>query len=106
MPRRTPEDGLSWADMPLELQLHIMGLAPLADLARAATLCKGMQAAYRERLQEREACIQANLAEGWPPEVTDGLSEAHMALPRDLIVTPPVCHIGIGIWLPCKFMSL
>jgi hypothetical protein len=82
--------GLSWADIPVEVQQHILGFVPLADLARAAAVCKGMRAAYRERLQEREACIQLSSEEGWPPEVTEGLSPAHMALPRDLVVTPPV----------------
>jgi hypothetical protein len=53
-------------------------------------MCQVMRAACKERLQERQACIEARLAEGWPVEVTEGLSAADMAVPRDLIDTPPV----------------
>ncbi len=55
-----------------------------------ATESKFIMAAYKERLQERQACIDAHLAEGWPVEVTEGLSAADTAVPRDLIVSPPV----------------
>ncbi len=49
-----------------------------------------MQAAYKER----QVCIDAHLAERWPAEVVEGLSQADKAVPRDLIVSPPVS----GLW--------
>jgi hypothetical protein len=81
---------LDFSKLPLDLQLHILSYAPLAALARMATVSKYMLAVYKERLQERQACMDANLAEGWPAETTEGLSPADMAVPRDLVVSPPV----------------
>jgi hypothetical protein len=82
--------GPTFNDLHLDLQLAVLAHVPLADLARHATMCQVMRAGYKERLQEREACIEASLASGWPVEVTEGLSAADMAVPRDLIVSPPV----------------
>lgn len=84
------QHGLNWTDTPLDIQLLILEYIPLAQLARLATLCKLMQAVYGERLQERETCIQARMAEAWPAEVTEGLSAADTAVPRDLITSSPV----------------
>jgi hypothetical protein len=76
--------------MPIDLQLAILEYIPLAELARLATLSKGIRAAYKDRLQERQTCISAGLAQGWPEEVTEGLSAADIAVPRDFVVTPLV----------------
>jgi hypothetical protein len=81
--------------------------APLAQLARLATLCRSMRAVYQERLGERRACIQERLARGkqvlgwpynhwaagWTDSLAGGLTEEHMAVPRDLVVTPEVCSV-------------
>ncbi len=88
-------DGLIWSDLPLDVQLHILSFIPLAELARLAPLGKVMRAGYKERLKERQACIEGSLAEGWPVEVTEGLSAADMAVPRDLIVSPPVSALWV-----------
>ncbi len=86
-----------WEDLPGEVRKRILGYVSLAELARLATLCKGLHAAYRERLAERQACIEARMAdEVWEPEVTEGLSQADMAVPRDLIVDPPVCLLIVS----------
>jgi hypothetical protein len=105
---------VGWEDLPPDTQETILGMvladAPLAQLARLATLCKAMRAAYRERLAERLACIQECFRNskrhimdlyttGWGLEVTAGLLEVHMAVPRDLIVSPPVC-------LPAEYLSI
>jgi hypothetical protein len=82
-----------WTDVPLELQLLILADTPLAELARLATLCKPLRAVYRERLRERQACIEGRLAEGWPKDVTKEFSPEDMALPHDLIDSPPVGHL-------------
>ncbi len=81
----------------------ILAGASLAELARLAILSKGMRAAYEERLKERKSCIQERLAEGWPAQFTQGLSEEDMAVPRDLVVSPPVC---LPCLLPCGLPSL
>jgi hypothetical protein len=88
-------NGLTWSDLPLDVLLTILADAPLAELARLATLGKDLRAAYKERLKDREACIRARLAEDWPAEVTEGLSAADMAVPRDLIVSPPVSALWV-----------
>jgi hypothetical protein len=93
------QQGLAWTDMPLDIQLLIIEYLPLADLARMATMSNFMLAAYSERLQERQACIEASLAEDWPLEITQGLSAADMAVPKDLIVTPPVGSPKGGLML-------
>jgi hypothetical protein len=93
---------LNWGELPPDMQEIILGMvladAPLAQLARVATLCKAMRAAYRERLAERHACIQERLiefrsaswSEGWSALYPVELSDEHMALPHDLVVDPPV----------------
>jgi hypothetical protein len=93
--------------MPFDIQLAILADIPLAELARLATLGKALRAAYKERLKERGVCIEASLAEGWPVEVTEGLSAADTAVPRDLIVSPPVGHptklmLRAGLWRSLK----
>jgi hypothetical protein len=45
---------------------------------------------YKERLQERQACVEARLAESLPKDVTEMFCPTDMALPHDLIDTPPV----------------
>jgi hypothetical protein len=80
------------------MQLLILPHIPLDELARLATLSKGIREAYKERLKERETCIQEHLSGGWPTQVTDGFSKADMAVPRDLVVSPPVCVAPIGVW--------
>jgi hypothetical protein len=80
--------------MPLDVHLHILAFVPLAELARLATMGKGMLTLYQERLKERQTCIEACLAVGWPREVTEGLSPADMAVPRDFIVSPPVSPLS------------
>ncbi len=84
--------GLQWTDLPFDIQLAILADIPLAELARLATLSKGMRAAYEERLKERQSCIQERLAEGWLGLLSRQLSQADMAVPRDLVVSPPVCY--------------
>jgi hypothetical protein len=49
-----------------------------------------MLVVYQERLQERQACIEARLAESLPKDVTKMFCPTDMALPHDLIDTPPV----------------
>ncbi len=83
-------NGLIWADLPPDIHEYILSLVTLAELAGLATLGKDLRAAYMERLNQREACIEACLAKDWPVEVTEGLSPADTAVPRDLIVSPPV----------------
>jgi hypothetical protein len=97
--------GLTWADVPVDVQLYIIAFIPLADLARMAGMGKSMRAAYRERLKERETCIEARLAVGWPREVTKGLSAADMAVPRDLIDTPPVRPLLLLVSWACLTMT-
>jgi hypothetical protein len=81
--------------IPLDVTLHIFTYLQLADLARVAILGKAMRALYKERLKEREASIEARLAQDWPLWVKEGLSAANMAVPRDLIDTPPVRHLCV-----------
>jgi hypothetical protein len=96
----------SWTDMPLDIHLHILGFIPFADLARLATVGKGMLALYKERLKERQSCIEARLSKGWPKEVTEGLSQADTAVPRDFIVSPPVSAPSQNIcWWLCWVAS-
>jgi hypothetical protein len=75
--------------MPLDIQLSVLAYVPLADLARLATLSKGMRAVYTERLQERETCIDARVDKA-PDDVIQRLAAVDIAVPRDLVVTPPV----------------
>jgi hypothetical protein len=76
--------------MPLDVHLHVIAFVPLAELAGLASTSKGMLALHRERLKERQTSIGSHLAKGWPTEVTEGLSQADMAVPRDFIASPPV----------------
>jgi hypothetical protein len=87
--------GVKDKHIPLDVTLHIFSYMPLADLARVAILGKAMRALYKQRLKEREACIEARLAQRWPAEVRQGLSAANMAVPRDLIDTPPVRLLSV-----------
>jgi hypothetical protein len=85
------------------MRLHILTFIPLAELARLASTGKALRALYREQLKERQTRIDAALAAGWPKEVTDGLSEADKAVPRDLVVFPPVSYLVAN--LDCYFNS-
>jgi hypothetical protein len=83
-----------WADLRLDMQLTILADISLAELARLALVSKGFLALYDERFRERHNCIEKHLAEGWPPKVTQGLTDAEMAVPRDFVVCPPVCLLS------------
>jgi hypothetical protein len=95
--------GTSWNDLHLDAQLAVLTHLPLAELARQATVSKSMRAGYKERLKERQACIDARLAQGWPVEVTRRLSAYRTAVPRDLIDTPAVRHFLVICLLPPVF---
>jgi hypothetical protein len=94
--------GAQWADVPLDVERIIMHDVPLAVLARLATLSKGFLALYRERLQERDDCIRGRLAQGWPAEVTEGLSPPDMAVPQDLVMRPPVRLSSLCLCKSCS----
>jgi hypothetical protein len=97
---------LIWADLPLDIQRYILSFIPLAELAGLAPWARTLVAAYEERLEERQACIEASLAQGWPEGMMEGLSAADTAVPRDLIVSPPVSaafwcfHTTCFTWVP------
>jgi hypothetical protein len=89
---------LEWTDLPLDMHVEILAYIPLADLARQATVSKNMLGLYKERLRERQTCIDAHLAVGWPVEVTRGLSRGDTDVPRDLVVSPPVSLCALQLF--------
>jgi hypothetical protein len=67
-----------------------MAYVPLRNLAQLACLCKAFRALYLERVMEREEVVSGLLETHFTAEFREGLYPAETALPRDLIVDPPV----------------
>ncbi len=77
-------------ELPADMQRVILGYLPLVDLARLARLNKELRIACVERVTKRDAAVTALLESHFPPAFREGLTPAHTALPRDLVVHPPV----------------
>jgi hypothetical protein len=77
-------------DLPADMQRVILGYVPLADLARLACLSKELRTAYVERVTKRDTAVTALLESHFLRAFRKGLTPAQTALPRDLVVHPPV----------------
>lgn len=82
--------GMSFPDLPRDLQRLILGYLPLQDLAKVACCSRRARAAYLERIRERDEVVADRLRSDFTAEFREGLFPAQLALPRDLIVTPAV----------------
>jgi hypothetical protein len=76
--------------MPADLQRLILGMVPLRTLAQMACLSKELRAVYWRRAGDRDAAVAAHVESHFTAEFREGLSLTQTALPRDLIVHPPV----------------
>jgi hypothetical protein len=79
-----------FTNLPPDIQSRILAYVPLRNLAQVASLCKGFRALYLERVMEREEVVSGLLESHFTAEFREGLYPADTALPRDLIVDPPV----------------
>ncbi len=77
-------------DLPADMQRLVLGYVPLADLARLACLTKQLRTAYVDRVTKRDTAVTARLGSHFTPAFREGLTPAQTALPRDLVVDPPV----------------
>ncbi len=80
---------------PTDLQRHILGLVPLRSMAQLACLNKELRNVYLDRVKQRDAVLVDLLGSHFTPESREGLCRAHLALPRDLIVDPPVDPLAL-----------
>jgi hypothetical protein len=93
-------EGATWNQLPNATQRQILEQVPLLKLAQLARLSQGMNAAYAERVDLREAII-SNLprANNRNPasrpltlgDLLDSQPLLSTALPRDLVGVPEVC---------------
>jgi hypothetical protein len=68
----------------------LLARVPLRKLARLACLSKELHLVYLDRVKLRDAVVAAHLESDFPADFREGLLRADTALPRDLVVDPPV----------------
>ncbi len=81
---------LPFFDLPGDLQQLIWGLVPLRKLAQMASLSKELRVVCLDRVKKRDAAVATMVESCTTAEFREGLWWAKTALPRDLIVDPPV----------------
>jgi hypothetical protein len=68
----------------------VLGRVPLRKLAHLACLSKELHLVYLDRVKERDEVVAARLDTDFQADFRERLLPADTALPRDLIVDPPV----------------
>ncbi len=77
-------------DLPEEMQRLVLRYIPLRQFAQLACLRKELRMLYLERVGERDVVVAAVLKSHFTAEFSEGLTDAQIALPRDLLVQPEV----------------
>jgi hypothetical protein len=103
--------GVALAPLPLlefppELQRHILGWIPLRELAQLACLNKEFRDVYVDRVNQRDAVVVSLLESHSTPDFRGALSCTQtLALPRDLVVDPPVRPLALCVLLTFPVFS-
>ncbi len=80
-----------------------MGWVPLREMAQLACLNQELHGVYLDRAKQRDAVLASLLESHFTPDFRKGLlciqtTCTPMALPRDLIVNPPVGPLALCSW--------
>jgi hypothetical protein len=82
--------GSHFLDLPPDMQRLILGWISLRQMAQLACLSAELRSMYLERVKKRDAAVASLLESHFTADFREGLSPSQTALPRDLIVDPPV----------------
>jgi hypothetical protein len=85
-----PPQNYSLVALPLHLQRLIVESLHLRTLAQMACLNTDLRTLYLERVNKRDTVVAGLLESQFTANLRQGLTPGTTALPRDLIVNPPV----------------